>query len=124
MPKKERLRCVGYIINLIVKALLYGKGVSKLKRSLINASDQAKFDLMREKGFIGKIYNIVKYIMRSTGRQEDFAKNQAEAYIKDDLFNYAELLLIKDGGVRWNLTYFMLRRALLLRKAINKYLLA
>ena len=42
---------------------------------------------MWEKGFIGKIYNIVKYIMRLIGYQEDFAKNQAKAYIKDDLFN-------------------------------------
>ena len=42
---------------------------------------------MREKGFIGKIYNIIKYIMQLIGYQEDFAKNQAEAYIKDNLFN-------------------------------------
>ena len=99
MPKKKRLRCVGYIINLIIKALLYGKGVSKLERLLINISDQAKFNLMREKGFISKIYNIIKYIMQLTGRWEDFAKNQAKAYIKDDLFNQVKLLLIKDGGV-------------------------
>ena len=39
VPKKERLRCVSHIINLIVKALIYGKGVSKLKRLLINASN-------------------------------------------------------------------------------------
>ena len=78
---------------------------------------------MRQKGFIGKVHNIVKYIMRLTGRREDFAKNQLKACIEDELFNYAELLLIKDRGVRWNLTYFMLRRALLLRKVINKYLL-
>jgi len=30
---------------------------------------------MREKGFMGKIYNIVKYIMWLIGRREDFAKN-------------------------------------------------
>ena len=42
---------------------------------------------MRQRGVIRKIYNIIKYIMRLTGRQEDFAKNQAKAYIKDDLFN-------------------------------------
>ena len=124
MAKKERLWCVGYIINLIVKALIYGKGVSKLERLIIGASDHIKFDLMRQRGFVGKLHNIVKYIMRSTKRRKDFAENQTEAYIKDDLFNQAELLLVKDGGVWWNSTYFMLRRALLLRKAIGKYLLA
>jgi len=30
---------------------------------------------MREKGFVGKIYNIIKYIMRLIGRREDFAEN-------------------------------------------------
>ena len=28
------LQCFGYIINLIIKALLFSKGVSKLKRKL------------------------------------------------------------------------------------------
>ena len=79
---------------------------------------------MRQRGFVGKLYNIIKYIMRSTRRYKDFAKNQTKACIKDDLFNQAELLLIKDGGVWWNLTYFIFCRVLLLYKAIDKYLLA
>ena len=87
MAKKERLRCVGHIINLIVKALIYGKGVSKLERLMIGASDYIKFDLMRQRGFVGKLHNIVKYIMRSTKRYKDFAENQTEAYIEDDLFD-------------------------------------
>jgi hypothetical protein len=35
--------------------------------------------------------------MRSIGRRKDFA--EAKAYIKDELFNQVELLLIKDGGI-------------------------
>ena len=38
-------------------------------------SNEAKFKLIREKGFIGKLYNIVKYIIRSTGRYKDFVEN-------------------------------------------------
>ena len=87
MAKKKRLRCVGYIINLIVKALIYGKGVSKLKRLIIGVSNYIKFNLMRQRGFIGKLYNIIKYIIRSIKCREDFTKNQTEARIKDDLFN-------------------------------------
>ena len=60
--------------------------------------------------------------MRIPGRCEDFAKYQVKASAKDELFNYVELLLIKDGGVRWNSTYFMLVRAIKLRKGINKYI--
>ena len=75
MAKKERLWCVGHIINLIIKALIYGKGVSKLKRLMISASEYVKFDLMRQRGSVGKVYNIVKYIMRSIKHYKDFAKN-------------------------------------------------
>ena len=79
---------------------------------------------MQQKGFVGKVYNIIKYIMQSTGRHKDFTKNQLNAYIENQLFNYTELLLIKDRGVQWNSTYFILHRTLLLRKVIDKYLLA
>ena len=48
---------------------------------------------------MGKVYNIIKYIMRLAGRRKDFVKNQLNAYIEDKLFNYAELLLVKDRGV-------------------------
>ena len=87
VAKKEQLWCVGYIINLIIKALIYGKGVSKLERLMISISKHIKFNLMRQKGSMGKIYNIIKYIMRLIKRREDFTKNQAKAYIKDKLFN-------------------------------------
>ena len=30
---------------------------------------------MRQRGAVGKVYNIVKYIMRSTACRKDFAKN-------------------------------------------------
>ena len=75
MAKKERLWCVSYIINLIIKALIYGKGVSKLKRLIIGVSDYIKFNLMRQRGFIGKLYNIIKYIMRLIRRCKDVTKN-------------------------------------------------
>jgi hypothetical protein len=39
VPKKERLQYIGHIINLIIKALLYSKGVSKLEYLLINTSN-------------------------------------------------------------------------------------
>ena len=73
-PNKGRLRCNGHIINLIVKALIYGEGVSKFERELIGASDQAVFEQFCKKGFVGKLHNIVKYIMRTPGRREDFAE--------------------------------------------------
>jgi len=31
---------------------------------------------MQQKGAVSKVHNIIKYIMRSTARRKDFAKNQ------------------------------------------------
>ena len=49
---------------------------------------------------MGKLYNIVKYIMLTPFRREDFAEYQAEASAENKLFDHTELLLIKDGGVQ------------------------
>ena len=74
LPPYICLWCSGYIINLIIKALIYRKGISKLERNLISVSNKAKFDFIRERGFISKLYNIIKYIMRSISCYKDFAK--------------------------------------------------
>ena len=39
----------------------------------------------------------------------------------DELFIHVEKLLVKDGGVRWNSTYYMLQRALELQRAIDLF---
>ena len=75
MAKKEWLWCVSYIINLIIRALIYGKSVNKLKYLIISINKYAKFNLMWQKGFIGKVYNIIKYIMRLTRHYKNFIKN-------------------------------------------------
>ena len=56
------LRCLGYIINLIIKALLFGKGVSKFKRKLTSASYDKAFKIWNGIGSISKLYNIYIYI--------------------------------------------------------------
>jgi hypothetical protein len=58
----SRLRCLGYIINLVIKALLFGKGVSKLERKLAGALYDDVFKIWNSIGPIGKLYNICVYI--------------------------------------------------------------
>jgi len=41
--KRDRLRCAGHIFNLVTKAILYGKGVSKWQKKLLGASDDDTF---------------------------------------------------------------------------------
>jgi hypothetical protein len=56
------LRCLSYIINLVIKALLFGKGISKLKRKLASALYNNAFKIWNSIGPIGKLYNIYIYI--------------------------------------------------------------
>jgi len=58
----SRLRCLGYIINLVIKALLFSKSVSKLKRKLAGASYNNAFKIWNSIGLISKLYNIYIYI--------------------------------------------------------------
>lgn len=117
--KHQRLRCGGHIINLIVKAILFGKGVGKFQRQLAGAGDSEQFKLWRKRGPIGKVHNIVKYINRSEQRRQDFESLQATTAGTDKTFYYK---LLQDGGIRWNSTYDMITRALKLRDALDLYL--
>src|SRR5207253_1410928 len=45
ITQQSRLRCIGHILNLIVKALLFGQGVSKLEKELCGASDDERFEI-------------------------------------------------------------------------------
>ena len=57
-----RLRCLSYIINLVIKALLFGKGVSKLKRKLAGALYNKVFKIWNSISLISKLHNICVYI--------------------------------------------------------------
>ena len=58
----SRLWYLGYIINLVIKALLFGKGVNKLKRKLASTLYNKAFKIWNGIGPIGKLYNICVYI--------------------------------------------------------------
>ena len=68
------LRCLGYIINLVIKALLFSKGVSKLKRKLASTSYDKAFKIWNGIGPISKLYNIYIYINYNLIRITTFKK--------------------------------------------------
>jgi len=57
-----RLQCLGYIINLVIKALLFGKSVSKLERKLAGTLYNDAFKIWNSIGPISKLHNICIYI--------------------------------------------------------------
>jgi len=102
-----RLRCLGHIINLVVKALLFGEGVSKLERQLAGASDDEAFEIWNRKGPIGKLHNLCVYINRNSARRQIFRECQG-----DGDSDFRPLQLLGDGGIRWNSTEAMISRGM------------
>lgn len=100
----SRLRCLGHIINLVIQALLLGKGVSKLERKLAGASYEEAFRIWNSTGPIGKLHNICVYVNNNEARLAMFIECQGE-----EIQIYQ---LLVDGGIRWHSTEAMISRGI------------
>ncbi|OBS17246.1 hypothetical protein FPOA_26615 [Fusarium poae] len=120
--RESRLRCVGHMLNIIVKALLFGKGVSKLEKQLRAASDDERFEIWRKQSCIGKLHNFCVWINRSDQRRERLKQYILRAYDEGSIEHLYTRVLV-DGGIRWNSVYSMIERALKLRHAIDLFFL-
>jgi len=60
------LRCLGYVLNLLVKAMLFGKNPEVFKKDITTAAilgdEKAALWHWRSKGALGKLYNVINYI--------------------------------------------------------------
>lgn len=90
-------RCAAHIVNLAVKDCL-----------------------SRLQSLVDNLRAIVVTIRSSTKRTEAFREIQRLLMIEDDLEVRTPLNLKEDVETRWNSTYLMLERALLLKNAIDK----
>ena len=104
--KIARVRCLGHIIDLVVKAVLFGKGVSKLQRELAGASPMEVLEIWTRKGPIGKLHNWAVYLNRNKARMDVFLSYQQE--LNGDGFVVYSLLA--DGGIRWGAVFVMIER--------------
>ncbi|OAQ59076.1 transposase-like protein [Purpureocillium lilacinum] len=118
-PEADRIRCIGHIINLVVKALLFGEGVSAWEKNLIEASEEQRVALWTLKGVIGKLHNLVVYINRNDARREQLRARMRVTKTSDGMLFVG--VLLSDGGIRWNATFYMIERALKCRPAIDLY---
>src|SRR5579859_889397 len=112
--EERRLRCFGHILNLVVKALLFSKDETALETS------KDKITAWRKLGPLGKLHNIVQAIRSSPQRRDRFHSIQ----ITDQTLKDTTFMLCQDNDTRWNSTYDMIQRALQLREAIDRYIVA
>ena len=137
-PVKQRLRCAGHILNLVCKAILYGvdddcvEGVLRdvaanaanfttttaFENTLRTADEQARLAAWRKKGPVGRLHNLVVHIKHNNARMKYFESKQREAADSDSVRLYRAVL---NGGVRWNSTYDMIKRGMLLKDALQLY---
>lgn len=118
----HRIRCAGHIINLVVKATIYGKGVSRWEEQLAAAAPMDQFKLFRELGVVGKLHNFVNAVCTSHKRRELFKEMQAEHNNDESIYSFCTLNLRQDGGVRWHSVYLMVLRCLELKEPIRRFI--
>lgn len=118
---EHRIRCAGHIINLIVKATLYGEGVSKFEEDLAAAAPMEQFILYRKHGVVGKLHNFVRAVCASHKRREMFQSVFDDLGTEDPTWRFVRLQLLQDGGVRWHSVYVMLLRCQELREPIRAF---
>ena len=104
---RRRLRCIGHIINLVVRAVIFGSNVAKFEAELRGATDEFSFDIWAKKGAIGRLHNLATYIRRTDQRRQALRRLQTELAGDDVIFT---LEVVVDGKTRWNSIYIMIRR--------------
>ena len=113
-PVEHRLRCIGHVINLAVKAFLY---VANL--DLIGRHDKdEKEDLWnwRVCGPYGRLRNIITYVCWTPQRRDEFAELVLEASPDESAFQP-----IAANLTRWNSDFKAIKRALQLRTGFEVF---
>lgn len=106
---RRRLRCIGHVINLVVRAVIFGSNVSAFEAELRGAADEFTFDIWAKKGAIGKLHNLATYIRRTDQRRQALRRLQTELAADDPIFT---LQIVVDGKTRWNSIYIMIKRGM------------
>jgi hypothetical protein len=121
ISSQHRVRCAGHIINLVVKATIYGDGVSKWEEQLAAAALKEQFQMFRRLGVVGRLHNFVNAVCASHKRRELF--NEVQQEVNDKLlYSFSTLELRQDGGIRWNSVYLMLLCCLELKDHIKRFI--
>src|SRR6266850_2382557 len=137
--ERHRLRCLGHIINLAAKAFFFGSDSTSFEEEIEDTQrredDKKERATWRKQGPIGKLHNIVKYILSTPQRREEFEEKvrgeiqRQEGYLREtaqpdeDVETVVKhpLTVIRDNATRWNSVYSMIVRAFLLKDPLDLF---
>jgi hypothetical protein len=117
--KLRRGRCIGHIVNLAAKALLFENDPNAFEKQLDGTSplNNADYQLWRTQGPIGRLHNLVIDVRNMHKLSHGFLKIQKKAGITNTL------RLIINNETRWLSQLYMVRRAIQLKTYIKTLLI-
>lgn len=118
--KERRLHCVGNIVNLAANAFLFGNDVEGFQMEAVVARnarlEQRELEIWRQKGSVGKLHNLIKFVCYTPQRREKFQDICNEDGSGQKL---QDLMVICDNATQWNSACAMIEIALELRSHIS-----
>ena len=93
--RARRLRCLGHVINLSIKAFLYGKEYDAFKKDIESTKEKSdllkELKIWRERGPVRRLHNIIIFICRSPQRRDRFKEIRAFAGKEAGAFDHLSL---------------------------------
>jgi hypothetical protein len=126
--RARRGRCFGHVINLVVKAILFGKDADAFE-SRVGYGDvlaTTEHELWRKRGPVGKLHNLVVAIHRSdvlTTLLRSIQRLEFDASEDPGIRSRKPLIVVLDNETRWLSQLHMIRRALKLRPCLETLVL-
>ena len=124
-PQQSRVRCFGHIINLVVKAFLWGEDWQAFEAEISTEPEIQKaasaLKLWRKKGPLGKLHNISSWILRTPQRRDRFSQKVKQ--LRSTSSSTSGPLLPMLGNVtRWSSDADSIERAFILKDAIEDFI--
>ncbi|OBS15736.1 hypothetical protein FPOA_28127 [Fusarium poae] len=125
---ERRVRCLGHVINLVVKALLFGQDYESFERDVNDGllTVQREHEQWRKRGPIGKLHNFCQEVNRSDlwtrkliSAQEHRIREAAE---DSGLKAHKPVKVVTDNATRWLSQFYMMQRALRLKPFYDTFI--
>jgi hypothetical protein len=111
-PAARRIRCFGHVLHLVATAMLFVHDTKALEDL-----DPDDFDEWTKRGPVGKLHNLVVWINRSNKATVILRRLQDD----DPDKNYPGTLdVVLDNCTRWLSQYYMIERAIKLRRYLEE----